>query len=307
MQASDVTASESTTHPGPALARLLANLIAPGPNASILDTRCGNGEFLLACHLAQTQGVRLFGQEPDAATLTFAAQRLQQHGIADASMLTADALHQPLLDPSTRQLQRFDHVISWLPANQGMWNQSWAERDRFRRFPAGPPEARELAQIWHNIACINQTGSMALLVPGTVLDTQESFPLRQYLARNWLDAAFAVPAALWPEACRPAPPTPLVILLCQRNSKRQHMALIRPDASSSLAYCADTILAAWWAHQHDYAHACLQRVAHDRLKAQRYSLDWREYRAGEVAEAMRQPTPAAPNPVPGKQANPTHV
>jgi SAM-dependent methyltransferase len=296
MQTTESAASElPAIHPGPALARLLADLIAPAPKASVLDTRCGNGEFLLACHLAQVEGVQLFGQDPDAATLTFAAQRLQQQGITDANMLTADALHQPLLDPATRQLQRFDHVISWLPANQGMWNQSWFDRDRFRRFPAGPPEARELAQIWHNIACINPTGSMALLVPGTVLATQENFPLRQYLARNWLDAAFAVPAALWPEA-----KTPLVILLCQRNSKRQHMALIRPDASSSLAYCADTILAAWWAHQHDHAHACLQAVPHDRLKAQRYSLDWREYRAGEAAQAMRQPAPYTPDPMPGK-------
>jgi type I restriction-modification system DNA methylase subunit len=282
------------------LARLLANLIAPAPEASILDARCGNGEILLACHLAQAEGVQLFGQEPDAATLTFAAQRLQQHGIIDASMLTADALHQPLLGQNC-QLQRFDHVISWIPANQGVWYQSWAERDRFRRFPAGPPEARELAQIWHNIACLNPTGSMALLVPGTVLNTQESYSLRQYLARNWLEGAIAVPAALWPEA-----QTPLVILLCQRNSKRQHMALIRPDASSSLAYCADTILAAWWAHQHDHAHACLQAVTHDRLKAQRYSLDWCEYRAG--AEAMRQPAPATPAtatpaPLPGNSGN----
>ncbi len=267
--------------PAPALLRLMAMLLAPAPGASILDPHCGKGETLLAVHQAHPQApeqaLRLFGQEPDATNLATARERLQAAGIPDAALLATDVLRQPTIDTLTCQLLRVDHVISWVPANQGPWSQSWAERDRFRRFPAGPPEPRELARIWHNLACLKPHGNMVLLLPASTLTSMESYPLRQYLLRNWLDVVITVPAALWPEANQP-----LLILICQRNTQRERIAFIHPNRDSP-AMDADTILAAYWAHQHVYAHSCLKHLPHTMFKRGGFSLNVADYPPAAMA------------------------
>ncbi len=156
--------------------KLLANIIEPQENMSILDPTVGSGGMLIQSKQfvdengGDSRRITLYGQEVKGATWSICKMNMLLHNINSANIKQGDTL----VDPqhiTHGELTRFDRVIANPP-----FSQNYVKKDLptayNTRFEFGyPPEKKkaDLMFLQHMISVLNDHGKMACVMPHGVL------------------------------------------------------------------------------------------------------------------------------------------
>lgn len=161
------------------VSRLMAKLLdlskVTDSRTTINDPTCGSGSLLLRAQ-AETnspEGVSIFGQEKDNATVGLCKMNMILHGVVDADIRQGDTLRSPRFREGN-ELDTYDYVVANPPFSLSSWMGSGQQNDIYGRWSVDttgvPPESvGDYAFLLHIIKTLNPTGQGAVILPHGVL------------------------------------------------------------------------------------------------------------------------------------------
>lgn len=204
-------------------------------------TREGSGSLLLTVgnelpQRGQTGAVKYFGQELNTTTFNLARMNLMMHGVTYSNMTlsNADTLERDWPDgPDARGIDRprsFDAVVANPPYSARWDNAKTKLKDpRFSDYgKLAPASKADFAFVLHSYYHLNQTGTMAIVLPhGVLFRGAAEAKIRKTLIvdKNALDTVIGLPANLFYGTS-----IPTTILVLKRNRKTKDILFI--DASA---------------------------------------------------------------------------
>ncbi len=269
--------------PTPVLvATLMARLLKLWRASAVYVPACGHGELLLA---VVTEATRRYGaqhrlqlraQEADPAAWAGTCIQLLARHLPYDQIRCGDVLAQPQLLTDSGLVMQHDAIMATLPEQPMPWQRGQGTPLDLYRFPRLPPSDGRVAMVWHMLSSLRSCGSMALLIPASLLANSASFTLRQkLLAENWLDAVITLPKGRTRQAT-----SPMRLLLIKKRRKRDTVAFIDPAPVRPLSLKGGILpydqLAIWAAHRRFHrgqTHADLHPFTRTTLLAQAANLD----------------------------------
>ena len=200
------------------VSKILAKLVTLGQDRikSVYDPTCGSGSLLL--RVAKEKKVsHFYGQEQNPTTYNLARMNMILHDVtySDFNIEQGDTLEDPQhLD------KKFDAVVANPPFSAN-WsaNQIFLSDDRFASAGRLAPKTKaDFAFVQHMIHHLNETGTMATVVPhGVLFRGAAEGTIREYLIKekNYLDAVIGLPAGIFYGTG-----IPTVVLVFKKN--REH-------------------------------------------------------------------------------------
>lgn len=194
------------------LAKLVTNDV-PDSNDQfhVYDPTMGSGSLLLTVQKELPNGtdigrVDFYGQELNTTTYNISRMNLMMHGVNYQNMnlrcgdtLSADW---PFDEKDGIQLPvRFDAVVANPPYSQ-TWDIKTTNRDkdqRFKNYGVAPASKADYAFILHGLYHLQETGTMAIVLPHGVLfrGASEGKIRKNIIDENLLDAVIGLPANLF--------------------------------------------------------------------------------------------------------------
>jgi type I restriction enzyme M protein len=174
--------------------QLIVALLNPRPIDIIYDPACSDPQLLLACATAMRKNVpnhqMLFlGNEANVNRLALAGMKLLAHGLQLFILAGTDALNTTggidFPDTTTQIASRpaAKVVLTCIPLQAHDWDYASAANDP--RFPLSAPKDSRIALIWHCLAQMKDEHSrMGMILPLTLLDSEEGLALRRHLVQN---------------------------------------------------------------------------------------------------------------------------
>lgn len=206
----------------------------------LYDPTMGSGSLLLTVGNELPKNVRgasikYYGQELNTTTYNLARMNLMMHGVPYNRMdlRNADTLEMDWPDgPNAQGIDEprsFDAVVA-NPPYSAKWDNSESKlKDpRFREYgKLAPASKADYAFILHSIYHLNQTGTMAIVLPhGVLFRGAAEGKIRQVLLeKNYLDAVIGLPANLFYGTG-----IPTTILVFKKNKTDRNVLFI--DASN---------------------------------------------------------------------------
>ncbi|MFT8442063.1 MAG: type I restriction-modification system subunit M [Bifidobacterium aquikefiri] len=230
------------------LAKLVTNGVKKSDGTfSLYDPACGSGSLLLTVQDELPGGdrqgaVKFYGQELNTTTYNLARMNLMMHGVdynnmnlSNANTLETDWPDGP--DPATGkdQPRSFDAVVA-NPPYSAHWDNDPAKLKDSRFSPFGvlaPKSKADYAFILHGLYHLNNTGTMAIVLPhGVLFRGAAEGKIRKALIKsqgshaqgNYLDAVIGLPANLFYGTS-----IPTCILVFKKNRRTNDILFI--DAS----------------------------------------------------------------------------
>ncbi|MGH2360082.1 MAG: N-6 DNA methylase, partial [bacterium] len=160
-------------HTPPAVARLLVDVPAPEPTASVFDPSCGSGGFLrqaaeyMAAHDGRASGGAFTGHALSARSASLARMNLLIHGVSAEVDVDADAPFR-----GGRELiasKRFNVVLSNPPFDLKAPTGSAAESYLHGRYGSLPKNRTSFAWLQYAVSALKDDGWAALIMPGGTL------------------------------------------------------------------------------------------------------------------------------------------
>ncbi|MDD2415051.1 MAG: type I restriction-modification system subunit M [Eubacteriaceae bacterium] len=223
------------------LAKIVTHHADPGAAFSVYDPTMGSGSLLLTVgnelpQSGQTGAVKYFGQELNTTTFNLARMNLMMHGVTYSNMTlsNADTLERDWPDgPDARGIDRprsFDAVVANPPYSARWDNAKTKLKDpRFSDYgKLAPASKADFAFVLHSYYHLNQTGTMAIVLPhGVLFRGAAEAKIRKTLIvdKNALDTVIGLPANLFYGTS-----IPTTILVLKRNRKTKDILFI--DASA---------------------------------------------------------------------------
>ncbi|MGL5084555.1 MAG: type I restriction-modification system subunit M, partial [Clostridium sp.] len=165
---------------------------------NVYDPTCGSGSLLL--RVSKESKVRMFyGQEKTSTTYNLARMNMLLHGVRykDFNIKNDDTLESP-----QHEDLKFEAIVANPP-----YSANWSAEDKFlddARFSAygklAPKSKADFAFVQHMIAHLEDTGTMAVVLPhGVLFRGAAEGVIRKYLIedRNYLDAVIGLPANIF--------------------------------------------------------------------------------------------------------------
>ena len=182
------------------VSKILAKIVTLGKDKikSVYDPTCGSGSLLLRIS-KEARVANFYGQELNTTTFNLARMNMILHGVKydDFDIRQGDTLEEP-----QHKDMRFDAVVANPP-----FSANWSARDSFMddsRFSAygklAPKSKADYAFVQHMIFQLNESGTMAVVLPhGVLFRGAAELKIRKYLVeeKNYLDAVIGLPANLF--------------------------------------------------------------------------------------------------------------
>lgn len=183
------------------VSKILAKLVSLDGNVkSVYDPTCGSGSLLLrVAREVGSHNLSFFGQEQNPSTYNLARMNMLMHGVRydKFDIKNDDTLEHPMhLD------QSFDAVVANPPFSAN-WsaNELHLNDDRFADYGKLAPKSKaDFAFVLHMIHQLNETGTLAVVVPhGILFRGAAEGHIRKHLIekKNYLDAVIGLPAGIF--------------------------------------------------------------------------------------------------------------
>ncbi|WMJ76942.1 MULTISPECIES: type I restriction-modification system subunit M [unclassified Sedimentibacter] len=224
------------------VSKILAKVVTKGVEKSdelfsVYDPTMGSGSLLLTVGQELPKGIpmKYFGQELNTTTYNLARMNLMMHGISYNNMVlsNADTLESDWPDgPDAKGIdhpRRFDAVVANPPYSAKWDNDKTKLKDpRFSEYgKLAPASKADYAFILHSIYHLNETGTMAIVLPHGVLfrGAAEGKIRETLIGKNRIDTIIGLPANLFYGTS-----IPTVILVLKKNRENKDILFI--DASN---------------------------------------------------------------------------
>lgn len=187
------------------VSKILAKLVtlsADGESSvkSVYDPTCGSGSLLLrVAREVNSTNLEFCGQEQNPSTFNLARMNMLMHGVRydKFDIRNDDTLEHPMhID------KRFDAVVANPPFSAD-WsaNELHLNDDRFADYGKLAPKGKaDFAFVLHMIHQLNETGTLAVVVPhGILFRGAAEGHIRKHLIenKNYLDAVIGLPAGIF--------------------------------------------------------------------------------------------------------------
>jgi type I restriction enzyme M protein len=212
------------------VSKILAKLVSLDGNVkSVYDPTCGSGSLLLrVAREVGSHNLEFCGQEQNPSTYNLARMNMLMHGVRydKFDIKNDDTLEHPMhLD------KRFDAVVANPPFSAN-WsaNELHLNSERFADYGKLAPKSKaDFAFVLHMIHQLNETGTLAVVVPhGILFRGAAEGHIRKHLIekKNYLDAVIGLPAGIFFGTS-----IPTCILVFKKNRKNDDNVLFI-DASN---------------------------------------------------------------------------
>lgn len=195
------------------VSRLMALLIGVNKDTrqqiTIYDPTCGSGSLLLRARgeAKDPNGVSIYGQELDGATLGMAKMNMYLHGVDDPELEVGDTIEKPKFKKNDFELETFDYVVANPPFSQKGWIKGEVKlEDRFSRWgssdslsPIPPVGYEDLAFLLHIITSLRSRGKAACILPNGVLfrGNEEANVRNWIINKKYIRGIISLPANLF--------------------------------------------------------------------------------------------------------------
>lgn len=219
------------------LAKLVTMNVEKSDNTfTVYDPTMGSGSLLLTVGNQLPGGndvgaIKYYGQEKNYTTYNLARMNLMMHGVSFNNMVVnnADTLELDWPDgldsQGNDQPRSFDAVVANPPYSAKWDNAETKLKDpRFSEYGRLAPASKaDYAFILHSIYHLNNTGTMAVVLPHGVLfrGGAEGQIRKKLLEKNYLDAVIGLPSNLFYGAT-----IPTVILVFKKNKQNKDILFI---------------------------------------------------------------------------------
>ncbi|EOS8335958.1 type I restriction-modification system subunit M [Vibrio vulnificus] len=183
------------------VSKILAKLVSLDGNVkSVYDPTCGSGSLLLrVAREVGSHNLSFFGQEQNPSTYNLARMNMLMHGVRYDKF---DIKNDDTLEHPMHLEQRFDAVVANPPFSAN-WsaNELHLNDDRFADYGKLAPKTKaDFAFVLHMIHQLNETGTLAVVVPhGILFRGAAEGHIRKHLIekKNYLDAVIGLPAGIF--------------------------------------------------------------------------------------------------------------
>lgn len=223
------------------VSQILAKIVTPGvkktdPFFHLYDPTMGSGSLLITVgqELPVDMPMKYFGQELNTTTYNLARMNLMMHNVAYHNMIlnNADTLENDWPDgPDAKGIdrpRRFDAVVANPPYSAKWDNRETKLKDpRFSEYgKLAPASKADYAFVLHSLYHLNETGTMAIVLPhGVLFRGAAEGKIRQILIeKNRIDTIIGLPANMFYGTS-----IPTTILVLKKNRKTKDILFI--DAS----------------------------------------------------------------------------
>lgn len=212
------------------VSKILAKLVSLDGNVkSVYDPTCGSGSLLLrVAREVGSHNLEFCGQEQNPSTYNLARMNMLMHGVRYDKF---DIKNDDTLEHPMHLEKRFDAVVANPPFSAN-WsaNELHLNSERFADYGKLAPKTKaDFAFVLHMIHQLNETGTLAVVVPhGILFRGAAEGHIRQHLIekKNYLDAVIGLPAGIFFGTS-----IPTCILVFKKNRKNDDNVLFI-DASS---------------------------------------------------------------------------
>ena len=221
------------------LSKLAASQAPAEGQFSVYDPAMGSGSLLLTVQEQLVNGdkpgrVKFYGQELNTTTYNLARMNLMMHQVdyKNMDLRNADTLDSDWPDGEVDGIDRprhFDAVVANPPYSSEWDNSDIKMKDpRFKDYgKLAPAKKADYAFVLHALYHLNNTGTMAIVLPHGVLfrGAAEGTIRENLLKNNYLDAVIGLPANIFYSTS-----IPTVILVFRKNKPTHDVLFI--DASN---------------------------------------------------------------------------
>ncbi|KFA97819.1 type I restriction-modification system subunit M [Vibrio sp. ER1A] len=212
------------------VSKILAKLVSLDGNVkSVYDPTCGSGSLLLrVAREVGSHNLEFCGQEQNPSTYNLARMNMLMHGVRYDKF---DIKNDDTLEHPMHLEQRFDAVVANPPFSAN-WSASelHLNSERFADYGKLAPKSKaDFAFVLHMIHQLNETGTLAVVVPhGILFRGAAEGHIRKHLIekKNYLDAVIGLPAGIFFGTS-----IPTCILVFKKNRKNDDNVLFI-DASN---------------------------------------------------------------------------
>ncbi|EME3968594.1 type I restriction-modification system subunit M [Vibrio fluvialis] len=212
------------------VSKILAKLVSLEGNVkSVYDPTCGSGSLLLrVAREVGSHNLEFCGQEQNPSTYNLARMNMLMHGVRYDKF---DIKNDDTLEHPMHLEKRFDAVVANPPFSAN-WsaNELHLNSERFADYGKLAPKSKaDFAFVLHMIHQLNETGTLAVVVPhGILFRGAAEGHIRQHLIekKNYLDAVIGLPAGIFFGTS-----IPTCILVFKKNRKHADNVLFI-DASN---------------------------------------------------------------------------
>ncbi len=186
-----------------AVSTILARIVTTGKTRlkSVYDPACGSGSLLLrvAKEVDNKKNVQYIGQESNPTTYNLCRMNMIMHGVHYRKF---DIRNEDTLERPQHIDERYEAVVA-NPPFSAKWSASplFMSDDRFAAYGKLAPKSKaDFAFVQHMIYQLDETGTMAVVLPhGVLFRGGAEGHIRKYLIEdcNYLDAVIGLPANIF--------------------------------------------------------------------------------------------------------------
>lgn len=212
------------------VSRILAKIIGVNKNTtqsqSVYDPTCGSGSLLLKVAHEAPNGLSIYGQEKDNATVALAKMNMVLHNSPESvqEIIQDNTLSKPYhKDKNTGQLKTFDFCVANPPFSVKSWRTGFNPEDdifnRFTGFGIPPNKNGDYAFLLHIIKSLKSKGKGAVILPHGVLfrGNAEATIRENIIKRGLIKGIIGLPANLFYGTGIPA----CIIVIDKENAKQR--------------------------------------------------------------------------------------
>lgn len=188
------------------VSRILAKVVGITPetrqDGTVYDPTCGSGSLLLKVANEAPNGLTIYGQEMDNATVALAKMNMILHDSPTADIWKDNTLASPHWKNPDGSLKTFDFAVANPPFSYKSWSNGVSlNNDEFNRFNYGvPPDKNgDYAFLLHILKSLKTTGKAAIILPHGVLfrGNAEARIRKNLITQGYIKGIIGLPANLF--------------------------------------------------------------------------------------------------------------
>jgi type I restriction enzyme M protein len=188
------------------VSRILAKVVGITPetrqDGTVYDPTCGSGSLLLKVANEAPNGLTIYGQEMDNATVALAKMNMILHDSPTAVIWKDNTLAAPYWKNPDGSLKTFDFAVANPPFSYKSWSNGVSlNNDEFNRFNYGvPPDKNgDYAFLLHILQSLKSTGKAAIILPHGVLfrGNAEARIRKNLITQGYIKGIIGLPANLF--------------------------------------------------------------------------------------------------------------